>query len=285
MPVLARRPSQRLVQLVDALGGSWHGHVAMCRCPAHQDNTPSLSIRQGDRDILVTCFAGCAAEDVLRELGRIPLAGRYIAPPIERSRGTANIQRLWDEAGPVSGTLAERYLQRRFLPIGDDMRFHPRCPHGPSPNTKFKPALLLGVRDGRQLVAVQRIFLDRETTWYTEKVTIGLLGSGAWQGGGLAAKIGLAEGGESAAAYSRMREIPCWSALGARRFDLVRIPDTVTELVLAGDNDAEGRRAVRRAIRRYASTERIIRVDYPPAPHNDWASALEALERGGGGGR
>lgn len=39
------------------------------RCPAHEDRSPSLSIRDtGDR-ILIHCFAGCFAEDVLVAIG------------------------------------------------------------------------------------------------------------------------------------------------------------------------------------------------------------------------
>ena len=70
MPIIARKPSQELVDIVGALGGTWSGLVAMCRCPAHADTDPSLSIRQGDRSILVTCFAGCRREDVLRAQAR-----------------------------------------------------------------------------------------------------------------------------------------------------------------------------------------------------------------------
>src|SRR3546814_5684635 len=66
MPLTARRPSQELIDLVGALGGTWHGRTAMCLCPAHAARTPSLSIRQGDRGILVPCFAGCDREAVLR---------------------------------------------------------------------------------------------------------------------------------------------------------------------------------------------------------------------------
>ncbi|MBB5712371.1 DUF7146 domain-containing protein [Sphingomonas xinjiangensis] len=285
MALLARSPSQYLVNLVAALGGRWDGHVAMCRCPAHQDRTPSLSLRQGDRDILVTCFAGCDAEDVLRELGRIPLSGGHPVPRPQAARqgGTANVERIWSEAMPVAGSLAERYLERRqLLPPSNDLRFHPRCAHGPKPHTKFKPALLVGVRERNRLIAIQRIFLDRETAYYTEKVTLGLLASGAWQGGGLAATIGWAEGFESAAAYSRLKGIPCWSPLGSRRFDLASIPDSVTTLVLAGDNDGPGRLAVTKAIKRYVSNKRIVLVDFPPEGFNDWAEVLEAKERGEG---
>lgn len=65
MTIVARRPSQQLIDIVGTLRGTWHGTRAMCRCPAHDDHTPSLSLRQGDRGILVTCFAGCDSIDVL----------------------------------------------------------------------------------------------------------------------------------------------------------------------------------------------------------------------------
>ena len=106
MPLTAKRPSQELVDIVGALGGTWSGHVAMCRCPAHADSDPSLSIRQGDRGILVTCFAGCSREDVLRELRRVRPGQHYALPDPARAPRPANVERIWDQAVDVRGTLA-----------------------------------------------------------------------------------------------------------------------------------------------------------------------------------
>ncbi|MGN5376418.1 DUF7146 domain-containing protein [Sphingomonas hankookensis] len=217
---------------------------------------------------------------MLRELDRIVLTGHYRAPdpaPTPATR-SANVARLWDEARPVEGTLAERYLAGRFLlPVTNDLRFHPRCPFGRKPLTVFKPALLVGVREGKSLVAVQRIAIDPVTCAYTDKATLGQLGTGAWQGGGLAASIALAEGFESARAFSILHDDkPCWTSLGSRRLDLVDMPDEVTDLTLAGDNDTPGRLAVRKAIQRYVSATRIIRVAWPPKGFKDWAEVLEA---------
>tara|TARA_R110002049_G_scaffold281333_1_gene460843 strand:+ start:10221 stop:10706 length:486 start_codon:yes stop_codon:yes gene_type:complete len=45
--------------------GKW-----IARCPAHQDNGPSLTIAdKGDGRTLIHCFAGCGALDVLTALG------------------------------------------------------------------------------------------------------------------------------------------------------------------------------------------------------------------------
>jgi len=40
------------------------------RCPAHEDRSPSLSVRElADGRILVHCFAGCGAVEVMEALG------------------------------------------------------------------------------------------------------------------------------------------------------------------------------------------------------------------------
>lgn len=41
----------------------------LCRCPAHDDRTASLCVREGDKGILLKCQAGCSTEDVLRSMG------------------------------------------------------------------------------------------------------------------------------------------------------------------------------------------------------------------------
>lgn len=284
MPLTARRPTQELVDIVGALGGTWSGHVAMCRCPAHADSDPSLSIRQGDRGILVTCFAGCPREDVLRELRRIRPERRYDPPRAEAASRAANVERIWDQAIDVRGTLAERYLKRRNLPSPPpDIRFHPRCPYLPRPLTVFLPALLVAVREIRTLVAIQRIFLDPQTADYTRKVMLGTPSAGAWRGGGGGATLAIAEGFESAEAFSVLNGLPCWSSLGARRLDQLAIPESATMLLIAEDNDREGRRAAVRACDHYRHLGIETRRMPPPAAFNDWADVLHDQAKRGGG--
>lgn len=280
MPLTAHRPSQYLINLVGALGGAWHGRTAMCRCPAHSDTTPSLALRQGDRGILVTCFAGCDRRDVLRELARIPVDAQY--PYVdEPSAGTGNAERLWSEAHPVDGTLAARYMAARYLlPPPQDVRFHPRCPCRPRPRTIFLPALLVAVREGPRLTAIQRIFLDKQSATYRMKLMLGRPGRGAWQGEGAGqSTLALAEGFETARSFTILTEIPCWATLGARRFDQIRLPPSLERLILAIDNDAEGRRGATKAEERYRRPGLSIERMPPPNALKDWAMVLEAGER------
>ena len=277
MPLTALKPSQELLAIVQILGGSWHGFHAMCRCPAHADQEPSLSLRQGDRGILVTCFAGCRPEDVLRELRRLDRSGASTPQPDFRQQNSGNAFRLWNRALPVCGTLAERYLEGRKLGSRHrDIRFDPACPLGPRPRTRYKPALLVAVREGRRLTAVQRIFLARHGDGYEVKLMLGQPGQGAWQSGEPAEILAVAEGFETAASFAKLHNIACWASLGARRLDQLSIPPRVTTLLIAEDNDSEGRRAASNALRTYERPGLTIRRVPPPPRYGDWAEVLVA---------
>ena len=45
-----------------------HGTGGMCRCPAHDDSTPSLSVTEHNGRVLVHCQAGCSQADVVDAL-------------------------------------------------------------------------------------------------------------------------------------------------------------------------------------------------------------------------
>jgi hypothetical protein len=51
----------------------------IARCPAHDDHSPSLSIRDIDDRVLAHCFAGCAVGDVLSAVD-LTLADLYARP-------------------------------------------------------------------------------------------------------------------------------------------------------------------------------------------------------------
>ena len=56
--------------LVDRLHAKRSGKSWIAKCPAHDDQKPSLSINEGaDGRALVKCHAGCSTDDVLDALG------------------------------------------------------------------------------------------------------------------------------------------------------------------------------------------------------------------------
>jgi len=86
------------------------------RCPAHEDQRASLSIHEGeDGRVLVKCFAGCAAEDIVAAVG---LAMHDLFP--ERGRGAryprASLAPLHHPSGDRGCTLAD-YASAKGLPV------------------------------------------------------------------------------------------------------------------------------------------------------------------------
>jgi hypothetical protein len=80
------------LKIIDFLGGDRRS--GMCRCPCHDDQTPSLSVANGDRvAVLVRCFAGCSWRAIvayLRAHGAWPssseLEGVEASPAADQSR-------------------------------------------------------------------------------------------------------------------------------------------------------------------------------------------------------
>ena len=56
--------------IASSLNGKRSGKGYICKCPAHEDKSPSLSISEtDDRKILIKCFAGCSIESVVSSMG------------------------------------------------------------------------------------------------------------------------------------------------------------------------------------------------------------------------
>ena len=269
-------PTQETIDTVAGLRGKWHGSYAMCRCPAHRDSTPSLSIRQGQHGILVHCFAGCQNEDVLRAISRTRPVFNSPAPKFQPSPSSANARRIWDQGREICETLAEAYLKSRNLPLDlRDIRYHHKCPFGRKPNAVFRPALLVAVRDRLEIMAIQRIALGSKGLCHKGKYMLGRPGMGAWSPSFKGDTLGLAESMEDAVAYTKIKGIPCWSTLGAERLALVRIPDGVKTVVIAEDNNRAGRLGALAAIEAYATKDRTVLRDPPPRKAGDWAEVNE----------
>ncbi|HEX8443951.1 MAG TPA: toprim domain-containing protein [Allosphingosinicella sp.] len=280
---------QQARALVERLGGSWAPGGRLCRCPAHQDRRPSLSVRAGRTRLLLHCFAGCTASDILRALqhqGLIDPAAP--APPSEASleampAASPDVAlRVWGGGRAIAGTPAEAYLAERGLQtVSAELRYHPRTPHGPAPFTRFRPALIAAVRDEQGLVAVHRSFLDPRRPRLAElphpRCGLGRFGRGAVRLGGAAPKLGLAEGIETALSASILFGVPCWATLGTERFRLVALPPEVRALSLFLDDDAGGRRA--EALARQAFGHLPIEAHYPRREGWDWNDVLRASMR------
>jgi hypothetical protein len=282
--------------LVRRLGGVWRREGGMCHCPAHGDRTPSLSVRVGATSLLFKCFAGCSAVEILRALRRLDLAvpvasGAQQARHDVASRGFgAAAQRLWEESKTLGGSPGAAYLARRgFLLLPTELRFHPRTPLGRGRLVQFRPAIIAAVREGRTLVAVQRLFLAPDQPALAPdlpnpKLTLGRPGTGAVQLFRAGTALGLAEGIETALSAAFLLGLPVWAALGNERLSRLVIPAHVERLVLLPDNDRAGRLAESLAYEAYARDGLRIDTVWPWHGHNDWNDVLRAGGKGAGMG-
>ena len=181
MPLAA---SHRAKAIVEALGGTWRGTRGECRCPAHDDHGPSLSVRLGDRAILFHCFAGCDTRDVLTALRRRKL---HDAVPLTMPRPKAMADhralalRLWKASQPIAGSPAADYLAARGLapPYPRCLRYNPRTIVGAGDQRQFFPAMIAAVENDLGVVAVQRTCLDLADILHKPlskpKIALGLL--------------------------------------------------------------------------------------------------------------
>jgi hypothetical protein len=95
--------------------------------------------------------------------------------------------------------------------------------------------------------------------------------------GGVARRIGLAEGIETALSASALFGLPCWASLGTERFASIELPAGVEELTLFLDNDEGGRRA--EALAREAFAHLVIEACYPREQGFDWNDVLRRGRR------
>jgi hypothetical protein len=112
---------QRILDRLDSpkQSGLWRW---MCKCPSHDDGGPSLSIRElEDGRVLIHCFAGCGADDVLAALGlrMSDLFDKPIErhlPPIRGGFSARELLELNAHEATVAAMLAVDSLTRTLTP-------------------------------------------------------------------------------------------------------------------------------------------------------------------------
>lgn len=279
--------------IVKSLGGTWKPSGAMCRCPAHDDRRPSLSVRVGEHSILFKCFAGCSTIDVIRALRSdrrpIPKAdveAERVGGDARDSKLVGRIRSLWKEARPVTDMPASAYMATRgFSGPHSALRYHDHVPLGRGADVRFRPALLAAVEADTGVIALERLFLDRGTGLLATdldppKLMLGRPHGGTVRFGAATDVLGLAEGWETAWSAHLLLGIPVWAALGADRFPMVTVPERVEHLFLLHDNDPPGRHGAARAKQAHARDGRSIETLPPPRGFNDWNDLYRAEEGG-----
>lgn len=77
-----------------------NGGEYICKCPAHDDRTASLCVKDGDKGIVIKCQAGCSTDAVLASMG-LKMSDLFRAPlPAEKSRRAGRSSKVPASAAP-----------------------------------------------------------------------------------------------------------------------------------------------------------------------------------------
>ena len=274
----------RAKNIVEKLGGIWRGSRGECLCPAHDDSSPSLSVRLGDTAILFHCFAGCTPVDVMKALERNKLHDRTAVemPDVKPKRDMGALAvRLWKASVPIAGTLAEEYLLARGLspPYSKALRFNPATILGSGPTKRIMPAMIAAAENDMGVTAVQRTFLDPDDVLRKPipkpKVSLGLIGTAAIRLAPATDELGLAEGIEDALSAMEWFGTPTWALGGVERLAFVAIPERVRRVIVYADRGRAAERLLEKARDHLTANGREL-IPRLPQHHDDWNDAWRA---------
>lgn len=298
------RPSG--AQICKMLGGWFRGGHGMCRCPAHQDSSPSLHVTETrSGTVLLKCFAGCDQWSVIRALRDLDLwpdraeRGDPAVPHayVDRTEHDAERQadearrrdlarKIWHEAHPIRGSVAESYLRARgiTLRLPPTLRFAPSLHHRPS--GRSYPALVAAMQDAHgQVVAIQRTWLSPDGTGKAPvgkaaKLTLARMHDAAIRLGRTGALLGIAEGVETALSAMQIFSLPTWAMTGAGRLGAAVLPEGVRRVAVLADNGQVGLREAEKAAQHYADAYGVETfIEAPPDGFGDWNDFLQSQQR------
>lgn len=266
----------------------------MVRCPAHDDRSPSLSIADGETKLLVHCFAGCNARDVLAALRGMDLPRderldglrtpprrqqAHLVRPRALLRWSVKAETIWRHGRPIFATIVEAYLRNRgcMVPKDSDLRFLPandrhRCPVMMARITDFVTGAPLSLHftkltpDGRGKAPV-------------EKPKLLLLGH--QKAGGVirlsadaevSTGLGLTEGIETALSVATAWS-PVWAAIDAGNMATLPLVPGIEALTIFADHDPPGTKAAGNLASRWRAAGRESVVVAAPTPGTDWNEA------------
>ena len=113
-----------LVNRLDGVRETGDGKY-VAKCPAHDDRSPSLSIKDGDdRRVLLHCFAGCETDDVFTAVGltfadvmpeRVGTEHSY--KPLRQRFDARQVLATLDHESLVVAIIGADFIERRSLDV------------------------------------------------------------------------------------------------------------------------------------------------------------------------
>jgi putative DNA primase/helicase len=271
--------------IAKALGGRKAGSGWTARCPAHDDRTPSLSIRDAqDNKVLVRCHAGCDQERVITALQTRSLWAENSSHPLSRMARRTSVERkpdqdnarrseaalaIWKSAPSAQGTPVETYLASRGidLPPPGALRFHAGLKH---PSGGIWPTMVALVTNGADgiPIAIHRTYLahdgEGKAPINPQKMMLGPCRGGAVRLAEPGDVLMVGEGVETCLAAMQATGNAAWAALSTSGLRSLDLPRDVLDVIVLADGDEAGEAAARDCARRWMRQGRRVRIARPP---------------------
>jgi DNA primase len=263
------------------VGGEW-----ITLCPAHDDHTPSLSLRDAeDGKVLVHCHSGCDQGAVISTLKcaglwteSVPHAfGKKLSHQFtqnatsdrDNARRTEGALSIYKTAQQAKGTLVETYLGERGLrlPVTGVLRFHEALRH---PTGDYWPTMIGLVTRGSDgsAVAIHRTFLARDGATKAplkpEKMMLGPCRGGAVRLAEHSSFLMVGEGIETCLSAMQATGNPAWAALSTSGLRTLELPREVRDVIVLADGDDAGEAAARDCAMKWKKERRRVRIARPP---------------------
>ena len=269
--------------------------------PKHSKRDASLSVMLNkDGRAVLHSFAGDPFVACARHLGLDTRAAPMSSADLDRMRrerdaekrrraaeAVAFCQSVWSGTEPIEGTPVEAYLwSRGLIHEGPDLRFHPNAPRSKGPDPKPHAAMVALVRDSHgRPTGLHATYLTADGAkafGVRSRLMFGQCAGGAIRLAPVGADglLAIAEGIETAGAFSTLQGAPTWAACSTSGLSSFELPLGVRRLIIAADSDDAG--AGLTAARALAERgRRRCEVQIASAPvGQDWNDVLRGAPHG-----
>jgi putative DNA primase/helicase len=278
--------------VIEALGGN--PSTGMCRCPAHDDNSPSLKITDGDKAVLLKCFAGCSHDAVIGALRARGIWPRRTGPKIGTTRANSSDPdgdehtRFMKAMAILRAAMKSNAGRPSEYLMGRGIKIIPPCakllPARESERLigRRYPAMVLSVVNEKGLTGAHVTSLaadgKKKLNCEAPKKAYGLIKGGYVPLGLIDAgkPLIIAEGVENALSAMQIAGLPGIATVGVSGMKSVA-PPACSEIIIAADNDKPGKDAANALALRLAISGRKVRIAVPEGPDGyDWNDALRS---------
>ena len=292
-----------LANIVAKRGGDLYanGCKASIPGPGHSQADRSVSLMLGnDGRVVIHSFASEDWREIMDDLRRDQLVDEAERPlvaggvdrtswpkPASDRERIAAAARQWDVGRPIADTLSARYLRlraiTRTLPGSEALRHNTdTLVSAYKPTSRVWPALLAGIRAPEgDLSGVEITYLDpngrRTQRLRLSRKTIGAVPTGsAVRLDPADAEMLVGEGVCTTLSASQYFGLPGWALLSEGNLSRWTPPEGVSTLLIAGDRGRPGENAAACLAGRARAKGVRCLVRFPPKPHGDWNTALQA---------